>query len=356
MGARVPAARCGYGCRVNIIERSARAVDRYQRDHRFVAFPFAVVKKFGDDDGGRLAGLIAYYGFFSLFPLLLVFVSVLGFVLSSHPHLRASLVDGALGQFPVIGNEIRSGAHVQGLHGNWWTIAIGGGTAIWAGLGVAQSAQFAMNIVWDVPRSRWPNFVFRRVRAVGVLALLGAMVVGSTLVSGYGSSGVLPAGLAFVGWLAALALNVALFTVAFRILTTEDLRFGDVLPGSVVGAVLWTIVQALGGYYLTHEIKNASDVYGAFALVIALLVWIALGAQVMLLAAEVNVVRRRHLWPRSLVQPPLTAGDERVYAAIVERARMRPELAVRVWYPRSREERRRRRDRGREKQPNEPAP
>ncbi len=308
-----------------------REIDDFQQRHRPLAFGFAVVKKYGDDDGGRLGGLIAFYGFFSLFPLLLVFVSALGFVLGSHPHLRQTIVDSALGQFPVIGPSLASRAHLHGLEGNWLSIVIGSVTALWAGLGVAQSAQVAMNTVWDVPRAQWPNFLSMRIRAIGMLALLGTLTIASTFVTGYGSSGVLDtAWWHALAWLVGLALNVVLFTLAYQVLTARDLRWRNVLPGAVTAAVLWTALQNVGGYYVTHQLKSASDVYGTFALVIALLVWISLGAQVTLFCAEINVVRCQRLWPRSLVQPPLNDGDRRVYTAIVERARMRPEMAVNV--------------------------
>jgi YihY family inner membrane protein len=317
---------------MNVVERAFRALDRGQQRHPILAFPYAVMKKFGDDNAGRLAGLVAYYGFFSLFPLLLVLVSVLGFVLSGHPQLRADILDSALGQFPVIGSAIASGAGLHGLRGNWLSIIVGGTTALWAGLGVVQAAEVAMNTVWDIPRSEWPNFVFRRVRALGTLAVLGIGVIISSFVSGYGSSGVLPSALTAASWAFAVLVNLGLFTLSYQLLTAKDLRWRDVAPGAALAAVAWTALQAVGGYYLTHEIRSASDVYGTFALVLALLVWISLGAQVTLFCAEFNVVWHRHLWPRSLVQPPINDGDKRVYRAIVERARMRPEVAVAVWF------------------------
>lgn len=317
---------------MNILERGARRVDAFQRRHIVTAVPFAVIKKFGDDDGGRLAGLIAYYGFFSLFPLLMVFVSVLGFVLSGHPTLRESIIDSAFAQFPVIGSSLRTGAKVERLSGNTLGIVVGAVTALWAGLGVAQSAQAAMNTVWDVPRSEWPNFIFRRVRALGLMALLGTIVIASTFVNGYGSSGALHGHLAILGWLVGFVLNIGLFTLAYQILTATELRWRDVLPGAICAAALWTVLQGVGGYYVTHELRSADDVYGTFALVIALLVWISLGAQITLFCAEINVVVHRRLWPRSMVQPPLCEGDMAVYRGIVHRARMRPEVAVRVWF------------------------
>jgi YihY family inner membrane protein len=319
---------------MTILERAARAADRVQQRHPVLGFPVAVVTKYGDDQGGRLGALVAYYGFFSLFPLMLVFVSVLGFVLSGHPSLRDDIVDSAFGQFPVIGPALQARGNVHSLEGNWAGIAIGGATALWAGLAVAQAAEVAMNTVWDIPRAQWPNFVSRRLRALGMLALLGTITILSTFTSGYTSSGALPSGLLPVaGWAVSLLLNLVLFVVGFQVLTARSLPWRHVFPGAALSAVLWTVLQGAGSFYLTHQIASASDVYGTFALVLGLFVWIALGAQVTLLGAEVNVVWRRHLWPRRLVHPPINEADARVYAAVVERARIRPEMSVAVGFP-----------------------
>jgi YihY family inner membrane protein len=317
---------------MNPVERTIRRVDGFQSRHDVLAFPIAVVKKYGDDQCGRLAALIAFYGFFSLFPLILVFTSVLAFVLSDDPDLRRTLVDSAFGQFPVVGDAIERRADLEPLQGNWIAVVVGGATAIWGGLRVAQATQLAMNTIWDIPRASWPTYVFRRLRALALLGLLGAIIILSTLSSGLGSSGAAPLAILRSGgaWAIALLLNVVLFTLTYQLLTAEMLRWQNVLPGAVVAAVGWTALQAVGGYVVTHQINSASDVYGTFALVIALLVWISLGAQLTLFCGEINVVRRRRLWPRNIVQPPLSEGDRRVYAAIVERARMRPEVQAEV--------------------------
>lgn len=314
-----------------------RALDHAQRRHRGVAFVVAVVKKMGDDDGGRMAALIAYYGFFSLFPLLLVLVSILGFVLQGHPDLRARIVDSALGQFPVIGPSLASGARLHGLQGSTASIVIGLVAALWAGLGVAQSAEVAMNTIWNVPRAQWPNFVFRRVRALAMLAVLGPLSIAATFVSGLATSGALPYPWGPVAWVVALTLNTVLFMLAYRLLTARPLPWRAVAPGALCAALAWTLLLNLGGFYISHQLKSANDVYGTFALVIALLIWLSLGGQIALLGAEINVVRTERLWPRSLVQPPINEGDERVYSAMVERARMRPEVAVRVWFTKNRD-------------------
>jgi hypothetical protein len=59
------------------LKRLVQAADDFQQRHRWLAFPVAVVKKYGEDQGGHRAALLAYYGFFSLFPLLLVAVTLL---------------------------------------------------------------------------------------------------------------------------------------------------------------------------------------------------------------------------------------------------------------------------------------
>jgi len=318
---------------MNPVEQAFRRTDSLQRRIPPLAFAFAVIKKFGDDQAGGLAALIAYYGFFSMFPLLLLLVSLLGIFLSGHPALQREIVHSALATFPVIGTQISSKAGLHQLSGNWLSAAVGAAGALWAGLGVAQAAQQAMNVVWDIPRSEWPNFIFRRLRAALMLAILGLIFVISTFASGIGSSGALPTLLLnAAGWTVSLLLNVILFTLTFQVLTARELKWRHVFPGAAASALAWTILQIIGGYYITHEVRSASNVYGTFALVIGLLIWISLGAQVTLLGAEINVVWFRHLWPRSLVQPPINDGDRKVYRGIVERARMRPEVAVTVWF------------------------
>ena len=292
------------------IQRTLRRVDDFQQRRRWLAFPFAGFKKFGDDQAGNLAALIAYYGFFSLFPLLLTFVSVLGLLLPGHKGLRESILHSALRDFPVIGDQIARNVHA--LTGNAVALGVGIAGTLWAGMGVTQAAQNAMNKIWDVPRTDWPNFFKSRLRGLLMLAILGTLTVGATFMSGLSTSGGPAAVMAVLGIAGSLLLNLALFLVAYRLLTVRDLRWGDVFPGAAVAAVIWTAMQTLGGYYVTHQLKNASNVYGTFALVIGLLVWLYLGAQITLLAAEINVVRVNRLWPRSILQkPPLAEADRR---------------------------------------------
>jgi YihY family inner membrane protein len=316
-----------------MIRKILRRIDNFQQRHKLIAFPFAVVKKFGDDQAGYLAALIAYYGFFSLFPLLLVLVSLLGFVLHGNPHLQQSILNSALRNFPVIGPQLTR--DVSALKSGT-ALGIGIAGTLWAGLGVTMAAQYAMNRIWDIPRRDWPNFLFSRIRGMILLGLLGTITVASTFLSGFGSSSagptlsVIDVLLRIGGIAVSLLLNGVLFTLAYRVLTVKNLGWRTVLPGAITAAVLWTSLQSLGGFYVTHQLKNASEVYGTFAAVIGLLVWIYLGAQITLYCAEINVVRARHLWPRGMFQPPLTEGDKEVYTAAAKQTQLRPEQTVDV--------------------------
>jgi YihY family inner membrane protein len=313
-------------------ERLLRRVDRQHQQRAWIAFPYAVMKKFGDDQAGNLAALIAYYGFLSLFPLMLVLVTLLGMVLRNNPGLQDTIRTSALANFPVIGDEISKNVH--SLRGSGLALGIGLALALWAGLGVMKVSQNAMNAVWNVPYRRRPNFLRSLLRAVLLLLVLGVITLASAAAGsiGAGSDSWL---VGIAGIAISIVLNLVLFLLAFRILTTENVTWGDVFPGALIAALAWTALQAVGGYIVSHQLQGASDTYGTFAMVIGLLAWIYLGAQITLFAAEVNVVRKRRLWPRAIVQPPLTDADERALTSYAKQEERRPEedVIVRIREP-----------------------
>jgi membrane protein len=285
-------------------ERVARLLarlDRFQQRHRSIGLPVAVSKRFGEHGGGRLAATISYYGFFSLFPLLLSFVTILGLVLQDDPDLREDLVDGALGQIPVIGSQLRT----DSLPGEGWVLALGLAAALWAGLGAVSALQHAFDTIADIPVRERGNAMVRKAKAIVFLALLAIGISASTYLSNLASvvgGGLLTGAL---GILATFAVNVALFAMMFNVLPAQRMALRHDLPGIVVGATGLVVLQQLGSFVVRRFIAGASDTYGTFAIVIALLSWFFLVSRVILLATELNYVLAGQLWPRRLV-----AADE----------------------------------------------
>lgn len=169
-------------CRVNIAEATLRRLDLVQQRHIATAFLFAILKKFGDDNGGTLAALMTYYGFLSIFPLLLVLVTTLGLVLRDNPSLQHQIVTSSLKDFPVIGEQLRDNVHA--LSGSLPGLAVGMLLLLWGGLGVAHAAQHAMAQVWNVPRRDRPGFLPRVGRAVLTLTVLLLAVLATTVIAG----------------------------------------------------------------------------------------------------------------------------------------------------------------------------
>ena len=305
-------------------------LDRFQQRHPAAGFPLAVVYKFADDQGTYLAALITYYGFLSLFPLLLLFASLLGFVLQNSPRLQREILDSTLSQFPVIGDQL---AQPQGLRGNVLAVVVGGLVAVYGALGVAQAIQNAMNVAWSVPRHRRPNPIKARLRSLVLIAMTGVAVSATTVLSALGSS----AGQygADIGrWVrlgvtvAAIIVNATVFVIAFRVATAAKVGAREVAPGAIGAAVIWQLLQLFGTAYVGHHVKGSTTTYGVFALVLGLLGWLFLAAVGLVLCVEVNVVRAKHLYPRALLTPftdnvDLTGADERTYtdAAVAQRAK-----------------------------------
>jgi YihY family inner membrane protein len=311
------------------LRRLVRAVDDFQQRHRWLAFPFAVVKKYGDDQAGRHAALLAYYGFFSLFPLLLVAVTVIGFILQGRSDLADRIVDSAAAQFPIIGTSIQKTVEGSRLRGSGLVLAVGAAFALWGGLGVADAAQAAMNGIWNVPRRRYPNFLLRRLRGLAWLVVLGGGLLAASVAAGFAhAAGSALSGVAGVA--ASAVVNTLLFLVGFRVLTVRNIPLRSLLPGAVLAALAWALLQWLGGWYVGRQLTRATNTYGTFALVIGLLSWLYLAATVTLYAAELNAVRVRRLWPRSLAPPPLGRADEQVLEDLAKQEERRPGQRVEV--------------------------
>lgn len=313
---------------MNPIEGALRRVDGYQQGHGWLGFPFAVVKKFGDDKGGNLTALLAWNGFFALFPLLLLLVTGLGFLLGRHPALEQRVLHSTLAEFPIIGNQIQGNIH--SLRANGVGLAVGLAGFLWGARGITQAGQHAMAEIWNIPGKQRPSFATRQVRGLLLLLVFGLGVVATTALASLASFGRHSLLFGLGNLAASAAVNAALFLLAFRVLTPRQIPTGQLLLGAAVAGVLFALLQAAGGYLVGHNLKHAQQVYGFFAIVLGLLSWLYLSAEVTLYGAEVNAVRARRLWPRSLLQPPLTEADQRALIHLAKQEERRPEQAIHV--------------------------
>jgi YihY family inner membrane protein len=316
---------------MNAIQRTLKKVDAFQQRTPPLAFGWAVVKKFGDDSAGSLAALVAYYGFLSLFPLLLVLITILGLVLT--PSLSHKVVDSALGQFPIIGPQLAGPNGVHALkEGSVVGLIVGLAGLIWGSLGITQAAQRAMAQVWNVPGTERPGAFAKLGRGVGFLVLLLVDVVATTVLAGFATFAGHGPGSRVGAGVVAIIVDMALFVVAFRILTPGCIRTRQLVGGAMTAGVAWAGLQLGGTALVAHQLEHSSQIYGYFGSILGLIAFLYLAAEITMYAAELNVVWSRRLYPRSMAKHRLTAADREVLEDIGRATECRAEQHVEVHF------------------------
>jgi YihY family inner membrane protein len=310
-------------------------LDRLQRQNRAVSLLVGVIYKYLDDQGGYLAAVITYYAFVSVFPLLLLLTTGLGVVLAGHADLQQQVLHSALSQFPVIGGQLHQPA---GLSGGTVAVVVGTLGALYGGLGVGQAVQNAMDSVWAVPRNKRPDPIKSRVRSMMLLLILGSAAAAATALSAVGqATGALGVFGKIGVALAAMAINAFICLVAFRVTTARHLTYRQVLPGALVAAFIWQILQWFGAGYIGHIVRTASATNSVFALVLGMMAFLFLVSSTLVLCAEINVVLVEELYPRALLSPftdnaELTPADRKTYANRAKAERVKDSQRVGVWF------------------------
>ncbi len=315
---------------MNPVERAIRRVDVTQQRYTPTAFVVGVAKKYGDDNGGVLVSNLAYSAFVSLFPLLLVLVTILGLIASVNASFRANALKAVARQVPLIGNQLTGDVH-QLQRSSVIGLIVGLAVLIWGASRLAQAGLFTMEQVWNLPGPERPGYLQRLGRAGLFLCLLGGGVIATTALQVLGTYSHNAFVMVVLAEVLAAAFNTGMYLGAFRVLTPKVVPTGKLLPGAITAGILWTAVQVLGTY-LVHRFLHSASVYGVFATVLGLLAWIYLGVEVTVYSAEINVVLARRLWPRSIVQPPLTEADRASMALQALQNQRRPEQHVEVTF------------------------
>jgi YihY family inner membrane protein len=286
--------------------------------------PIAVFYKFYDDQGNYMVAAITYYAFVAIFPLLLLATSILGFFLQGNEGLQETLLDSALGQFPIIGEQL---GRPEGVQGSTTGIVVGFLVALFGASGLGQAIQNTMNTAWAVPRNSRPNPFLTRFKSLLLLTMAGSAVLAVSVMSTLGANTeVFGSGLNRTIRLLILVATVIVvglvLTALSRVATASHDYVGPSWPGAFTVAVLWQGLQAAGTWYATTVITGSKGMNQTFALVLGLIGIIYLAAIIGVLGIEINVVLARKLWPRSLMtlftdNVDLTDADRRTYAGLV---------------------------------------
>ena len=292
---------------MNPVERVIRKVDATQQRFTPAAFVFGVIKKYGDDNGGVLVSNLAFSTFRALFPLLLILVTVLGLAASVDAGFRQDVINAVAKQIPEVGSQVTGNVH-QLRRSSVIGLVVGLIGLVWGATGLAQAGLFTMEQVWNLPGPARPGYVQRLGRALEFLGVLGLGVILTTLLASLNTYGKKAAIFVVVAEVAAALLNVGMYVVSFRVLTPKGVPTRKLIPGAVAGGIAWTLLQILGTYLVHHYVRSGSA-YGVFGTVLGLVAYIYLAVEITVYAAELNVVLARRLWPRSIVQPPLTEAD-----------------------------------------------
>jgi uncharacterized BrkB/YihY/UPF0761 family membrane protein len=313
---------------MNPLEQALRSIDRVQQRSKPIAFVFGVVKKYGDDRGGQLGALVSFYAFLSFFPLTLVIVTTTAFLAQRNPVLAERLRASSLSQFPVVGTELTSGE--KALHGSGFGLAVGIAGLLWGGLGVTQTLQYAFHEVWHVPHKDRPPFLTRLARGIGVFALLAVGVVASAFLGALGSLISNSPAAGTLGLVGSFVIVFGLLVSLFWLMSPRDTRLVDLLPGVAFAAVGWVALQTIGLRLVTHQLRRSSQLYGTIGAALGLIAFFLLATQVVLYGLEVAVVRVQRLWPRSLLQPPLTGPDRQMLITMAKQEERRPEERISI--------------------------
>ncbi len=319
---------------MGLIKRLLAAINRLQQRIPKLGVGYGVIKKFSDDRANLQVVSLGWYGFLSIFPLLLVVVTVFGYI--GAESLGSGILK-TLSKFPVVGPDFKPGN--KNLHGSIFALVVGVVGLLYGAQGVTQTAQQAFAQVWNIPSFQRPGFLPRLGRSLAGLATIGVAFLVNAGASSYATGHGRNIAVRVVIIAAILAMNVGFYFAAFRILTPPQVGTRALLPGAVLGATGFTLLITVGTGLVQHQLNGANSTYGTAGGVIGLVAFLLLLAKLSIYAAELNVVLDRRLFPRALPTCDPLPADLQVYRDIAQGERRREDQRVGVGFePDGREE------------------
>lgn len=308
-----------------------RKFDRWQRRHQSIAFVYAVLKKYGDDNGGYQAALLTYYGFLSLFPLLLVVVTLLQLWFHNNPTVQIEISTSIGHFFPLLGSQLQRQIH--GMRSAGAGLIVGVLFTIYGARGAADAFRFSLDNMWQIPKNKRAGFPKTILHSLAIMAAglagFGATIAVSSFTTGLSHS-----------WWTKVVANILGFIIAtfvigyaFRIATLGRIRYRYMLLGASIAAFIIQLLLSFGSIVLTHELKRLDTLYGTFAVVLGLIFWMYIMAQVIIYAAEIDTVRHFALWPRSASGQSQTKADRQAYSLYAQKDKYIEKEYIGVLFP-----------------------
>jgi uncharacterized BrkB/YihY/UPF0761 family membrane protein len=243
---------------------------------------------------GRNASVVAFFGFLSIFPLMLAATTILGFVLRENQDLRDKIIEGALEDIPVIGEELANDP--TAISGNIWVLLIGLGGALWSATKAFAMIHVAQDDVWEVDVDHRAAMPVQRGRALLGLLIMGGAQIATLAMTTFVSAVDLPIGGRILLYVTALAVNILVLAAIFHTLTSAEPTWRQVWPGAIPAGFVYVLIQQFGTEIVVRITKNAGDTYGQFALVLGIVTWLSFMSISAIMAVELNaaIVRRRN--------------------------------------------------------------
>ncbi|MEI2607382.1 MAG: YihY/virulence factor BrkB family protein [Candidatus Promineifilaceae bacterium] len=258
-------------------------------------------KAFGEDKVSRLAAALAYYTLFSVAPLLVIAIGIVGLVIGGNnaqdqvvlqleatagPQVAEALTE-------MIGSVSRPSAGVAAT-------VFGVLILMWGASQVLAQLKDAFNTIWKITPAPDAGIWFtirQRIISLGMVLTVGFLLLVSLVLSAGVASvngllvNTVPAftmALPVLDWITSLLIMTPLFALIFRVLPDTPLTWGDVMVGGGVTALLFLLGKYLIGFYLANS--GVTSAYGAAASLIILLLWVYYSAQLLFFGAEITKI------------------------------------------------------------------